>query len=256
VRWVSAVPLGLAIASTHPALADDDASVTRVAPCRPTVTCIADLAPPGTLEVEVGFELRRSGGAGTETIPLLVELPVAGWLELQVGDAGYTVTPASSYVDNVTLGAKVHIADQNGARPSLAVTATASLPTAAQTAYAHVTDGFVVAQASKDYGKLHLDANAGLDAWRLEGSPLYQPYAAVAASLPVTDRLSATVEPHAFADASPIAPRDIGVIAAVGFTARPWLVVDAAVDATVVEPTAIAGLVGVSIAPVRLWGTP
>jgi hypothetical protein len=35
---------------------------------------------------------------------------------------------------------------------------------------------------------------------------------------------------------------------------RPWLVIDAAIDGVAIGPHALAGLAGVSIAPVRIWG--
>lgn len=56
------------------------------------------------------------------------------------------------------------------------------------------------------------------------------------------------------ADAAPIAPRDLGAIAAIEYAVRPWLVVDAAAYLVVEDTRSIAGPAGVSIAPVRLWG--
>jgi hypothetical protein len=66
--------------------------------------------------------------------------------------------------------------------------------------------------------------------------------------------VSGTLEPHAFGDASPFATRDVGAIAAVAFSIRPWIVVDSAIDVAVAEPRAVAALVGVSLAAVRVWG--
>jgi hypothetical protein len=225
-----------------------------VLPCRPTVTCTADLAAPGTLEVELGYQFRRSDGVDTSTIPLLVKLPVTSWLELQLGDAGYTFVSGTSYLDNITIGAKLHILDQTAARPSFAITATASAPGPVQAGYAHLTDALVTAQASKDLGRLHLDADVGVIALSLEENPKIQPWAAVAATYAVTHQVGIVVEPHAFASASPIAPQDYGAIAAVEVAVKSWLIVDGAIDVTLSTPQAIAALVGVSIAPVRLWG--
>jgi hypothetical protein len=81
-----------------------------------------------------------------------------------------------------------------------------------------------------------------------------QPFAAVALSHAISTRWSATIEPHYFAYAEPLAPRDGGAIAAVAFAVRPWLVIDAAIDGVAIGPHALAGLAGVSIAPVRIWG--
>ncbi len=249
-RWVAPMLLQSLVARAD---APDD---RHVSPCRPTVTCTADLAPPGTLEIELGDQLRRvdNGGALEETTPFLVKLPLAHWVEVQLGGNGYTVAPGAHYFDNATVGAKLHVVDQGGQRPSLALTVTASIPTVAQRGYTRSYELFAVAHASKDYGKVHLDWNVGLALLQLEGSVVTQRFTAIAASYPLTGRLSATVEPHYFSDADPAAPRDIGAIAAIGYTIRPWLVLDGAVDVVFADQASVAGLAGVSIAPVRLWG--
>jgi hypothetical protein len=211
-----------------PAIAHGDD--LRVAPCRPTVTCTADLAAPGTLELELGYQL-RSGI--TQTTPFLIKLPVARWAEVQVGD--------DSVVDNPAVGVKLHVIDQTSYVPSVAFTVAASIPTSELIATAH---------ASKDLGRYHVDANAGVAAWQ----GVRQPFAAVAVTRALTDRWSATLEPHYYAYAEPYAQRDGGAIAAAEYSPRPWLVIDAAIDATVIGPHAVAGLAGISIAPARLWG--
>jgi hypothetical protein len=252
--WV-VVLSGFAAASAR---ADD----LHVLPCRPTVSCTADLAPPGTLEIELGYQAVRDDATGnvTQSTPVLVKLPVAHWLELQLGDNGYTVAPNTYYLDNVIAGAKLHVADQTDHRPSLALTVAASVPTVAQEGYTRTTDLFVTAHASKDFGKLHVDANIGLDAWQLEGpagpgapGTQYQPFVVAAATYAVTDKLGIALEPHYFASAGAIAPRNFGLLAAVEYAARPWLVVDAAVERVFLDQGSIAALAGISLAPVRLW---
>jgi hypothetical protein len=229
--------------------ADED----RVVPCRPTVTCTADLAPPGTLELELGDQLRRASGTYQDTTPFLAKLPLSSALELQLGSNGFTYSSDARYFDNMVMGAKVHFVDQSSRRPSLAVTASVSVPTASQRGYERIYAAGVVAQASKDLGHLHGDLDAGLTAEQLGGPRAYQPWAACAATYAVTPRLSVALEPHYFADASPFASRDAGAIAAVELTARDWLVVDAALDVTLWDQRAVMAIVGVSIAPVRLW---
>ena len=226
----------------------------KVAPCRPTVTCTADLAPPGTLEIELGYQLRRidEGSVYEHGVPLLAKMPFTTWLEAQLGSNGYTVTPMGSYFDNVTAGAKLHLLDQAGARPSIALTVTASIPTASQRGYTRIYDLFVTAHASKDYGSLHLDWNVGVDAWQLAGPTSAQPFTALAATYAVTPRTGVTLEPHYFADASPIAPRDVGLVAAATYSLRSWLVVDVAADVVVAAQASATLLVGVSLAPIRV----
>jgi hypothetical protein len=249
MRAAGVVALSVAASSAH---ADD----LHVAQCRPTVSCTADLAPTGTLEVEIGYQLRRADGTGTVTqsTPILVKLPVASWLELQVGDNGYTVAPKTSYVDNLIAGIKLHLADQTARWPSLAITAAASIPMPAQEGYTPITDVFLTAHASKDFGKLHVDANAGLYAWQVEGPVAYQPFAVAAGTYAVTEKLGIALEPHYFAYAQPVAPREFGVLAAAEYAARSWLVIDIAVERVFLDQGSVAALAGVSFAPVRLWG--
>jgi hypothetical protein len=234
----------VAIAAVVARVAYADGDDRHVAPCRPTLSCTADLVAPGTLEVELGYQLRRGGDVTTQTTPVLVKLPVAHWLELQAGDNGYTTGAGERYVDNVTAGAKLHVLDQTDARPSVAITVTAALPTHGP------FEAIAVAAASKDLGAYHVDGNAGIAA----GQSVVQPYVALAVTHPLSDRWSVTIEPHYFAYAEPLAVRDGGAIAAVAFAPRPWLVIDAAIDGVAIGPRSIAGLAGVSIAPARLWG--
>ena len=237
-----------------PAARAEDAVVV---PCRPTVTCTADLAPPGTLEIELGYQLRLpEAGATQQSVPVLAKLPLRKWLELQLGTNGFTRAGPARYVDNLVLGAKLHLRDQTATWPSLAVTVSASVPTVAQRGYVRAYDAAVVIHASKDVGHLHLDANVGLTADDLGGGRALQPWAAVAATWPVTKRVAIAVEPHYFADAAPLAPRDGGAIVALEVAARGWLIVDGAVDAVGWGPRSVAAIVGVSIAPARLWSGP
>ncbi len=239
------------LAGSRAVRADDD----QVLPCRPTITCTADLAPPGTLELEAGYQLRdASAGPTQQTTPFLAKLPVRRWIELQLGTNGVTTAGDARYVDNAIAGAKLHVRDQTPSWPSLAVTASASLPTVAQRGYVRAYDAELVVHASKDAGALHLDVNAGLYADDLGGARAYQPWVAAAATYPLGKRISLAIEPHYFADASPIAGRDAGAIVAIEVAPRGWLVFDGALDAVASEPRAIAAIAGVSIAPARLWG--
>jgi hypothetical protein len=251
VGWIAAC--SLFAASVHADPSDDD---LHVLPCRPTVTCTAELAPPGTLELELGYQLRRvnDGAAYEHATPILLKLPVATWVEAQLGSNGYTLTPIARYFDNVNLGVKLHLLDQSERRPSIAFTVAASVPTAAQEGYARAYDLFATAHASKDLGKWHVDWNAGLYAWQLEGPVAYQGFTALAASYAITGKLSATVEPHYFSEAAPISPRDAGAIGAIAYAVRTWLVIDGAIDVVFEDQSSVAGLVGISIAPVRVWG--
>jgi hypothetical protein len=240
VGWASVRGIAIVLSLVSATARADD---VRVLPCRPTVTCTAELSDPGTVELELGYQWRREAG-DTQTTPFLLKLPLAHWLEVQVDGNGYTAAPGARYVDDAVVGAKLHLLDQDSWWPALAVTASAAIP-------GH--DPFEViatVHASKDAGRYHVDVNIGLDAWR----NVRQPYAAIAVSRALTGRWSVAIEPHYFAYAEPLAQRDGGAIGALAFAARSWLVIDAAIDAVAIGPRAVAALAGVSIAPVRLWG--
>lgn len=249
-----AIAVSCALLAARAARADDDEP--HVAPCRPTVTCTADLAAPGTLEIEVGDQLRRGGDQTSNATPFLVKLPLATWLELQLGGNGLVYASGatgSTYVDDLIAGAKLHLADQTHLRPSLAVTLAVGVPSSNAPSGA-ATDLYATAHASKDLGALHLDANAGLYTYDVSGQTAYQPFVAVAAGYPLSARVTATLEPHYFARAGSTAQRDAGAIAAVAFAVRPWCVVDAAIDLVATDPRALEALAGISLAPARLWG--
>src|ERR1700722_2442530 len=82
----------------------------KAVPCRPTVSCTADLAAPGTTEFEGGSLFTSQGSAGNQTaFPILTKFTMAPWSQLQVGSNGYTVVhadPSAQYFDDVTVGNK------------------------------------------------------------------------------------------------------------------------------------------------------
>ena len=107
--------------------------------------------------------------------------------------------------------------------------------------------------ASKDIGKLHLDAVAGLQVFQLDGPVAYQPWGAVGATVPLDPSFAVAVEPHYYADAAPLAARDAGVMTALVYTVRPTVVIDVAIDLVGWDQRSVAGLAGITIAPPRLW---
>jgi hypothetical protein len=104
----------------------------KALPCRPTVSCTAELAAPGVLELETGAIYTSVTGTRALAVPFLVKQTVASFLQLQAGSNGYTVTHGPSpmsYFDNAVFGPKVHLFDQGDARPAFALSALASVPT-------------------------------------------------------------------------------------------------------------------------------
>ncbi len=228
-------------------------------PCRPTVSCTADLAAPGALEVEAGgFASVVAGGGRSFALPFLLKQTFTKLFQLQAGSNGYSrveggpTAPASTFFDNVVLGGKLHFFDQGRALPSLALTALASLPVSSG---GH--DGAIVTgHASKDLGPLHVDYNLGVNAaWGATGvAAASQPFTALALSVSPLPPFGLAVEGWIEAAALPYASRDGGVRACVTSTARPWLVLDFGGDAGFFPSTrAYSVFAGVTVIPVVFW---
>lgn len=228
-------------------------------PCRPTIACTADLVPPGTLEVEAGLIGKHLGGSTTQAgTPILAKLTVQPDLQLQLGSNGYIVQqgdPAGEYVDNIVAGAKLHLLDQTEAQPSLAVSAAIGVPVSAdQAAFTRAYDAFFTGYATRDFARLHVDANLGLNIWRIDGAALTQPWGAIAVSTDLRDRWTGMVETYAYADASPLAPRDGGLLVALAYAVHPWLIVDGGGDYGFVPSNRQMSLfVGLTWIPAVLW---
>jgi hypothetical protein len=200
-------------------------------PCRPTVSCTADLAAPGTLEAEIGGFFSKLGADDRLlSFPFLLKQTLTEALQLQVGSNGYTVTRGGSEVpnerhwDNLVLGPKLHVFDQTTSLPSIAFSVQASFPVDSG---GH--DGaFLTAHASKDLGPLHTDFNVGLDLWWQSGAggAAPQPFTALALSTTFLPPFGVVLEGYIFGGAEPYSSRDGGLRGAFTSTPLPWLVFD------------------------------
>ncbi len=262
-RSLSAVAAALALvlspSVSHAAGGGAPDDRDHVAPCRPTIACTADLSAPGTLELEAGYIHRALPASASQlATPFLLKLTLATWAQLQVGSNGYTAVQGGSparYFDNVTLGLKAHLADQTDLRPSLALTAAASLPTPpGEEGYLRAYDALFTAHASKDLGPVHADLNAGANVWRLSDHPLPQAFGALALSTNLVDPFAVSAEAYVFSSAAPVAGRDGGFLVALSHSPRKWLTFDLGSDVGFFPATrAFSVFVGMSIVPVVLW---
>jgi hypothetical protein len=250
--------MGLGPLHTTPSMTDLPDARDHALPCRPTVSCTADIAAPGTLEVESGLLFSKLDRQAREwSYPFLLKQTLTKLVQVQVASNGFTtvrgVAPAQ-YLDNVGVGAKLHVHDQGEIGPSLAVTAQLSVPTFHSDGYLRIYDGFLTGHASKDVAWLHIDWNVGLSLWRLDGPPLAQGFTALAFSTSLPPPFAIAVEGYAFSDAAPIAARDGGILVAVGMTPRPWLVFDFGGALGLFPSTRSYGaFVGMTIIPVVWW---
>jgi hypothetical protein len=254
--WSVGAALLVTAASAHAVEAPDARDSAH--PCRPTISCTADFTSPGTLEIEAGeLYSAAGGGARVASFPVMLKQTLTPLLQLQVVSNGYTFPgPPSqeSYLDNVAFGPKLHLHDQGDVSPSFAVSAQLSEPTFPAGGYTRMQDASFTAFASKDVGPIHGDFNVGLDLWRVPSTPSPQLFSALAFSTPLSSRLSAALEAYVFSDAAPVASRDGGIRAVLGFAARSWLVVDLGGDAGFFPDTrAYSFFLGATVIPAVFW---
>lgn len=98
---------------------------------RPDFTESASTISRGRFQLEAGYTLQRSAGGVTSTHSLpetLLRIGLPGGVEARVGQNLQAAGGRADFAD-LALGAKVALADQDGARPQLAVLLQSTLPT-------------------------------------------------------------------------------------------------------------------------------
>jgi hypothetical protein len=226
----------------------------HVLPCRPTIACTADIVPAGDLEIEAGMNSRRLRDGLTLTAPLLLKYSLSHEVQIQLGSNTLTAlrTQArSTYFDNVVGALKLHIVDQGAKRPALALSGALSVPTSPATGYVRAYNGLFTAYVTKDFGPLHLDFNAGVNALGFDNVATGQGFAALAGSTELTDDFGAMLEGYFFSEAQPYAPHDGGVLFALTHSPAPWIVFDVGGDVSYYPSTRyFSAFVGATFIPV------
>jgi hypothetical protein len=235
----------------------------RVLPCRPTISCSADIVPPGVLEVELGYGARRVRlGGFVSTQPVLVKLTALPWLQFQLGTNGYIFSSGAvprelRYVDDLSLGLKTHFVDQTMTTPSVAASAAWSIPSPDRDgAFPFAYDASFWAYVSKDVHRLHLDLNGGLNVWQFNlPARSYQPFVALAATVTLPLGTGVMAESYWFDDGGRIAPRDAGFLIAGSYAPNAGLLFDAGGDVSFFPSTRTYSVfAGVTFIAARLWG--
>jgi hypothetical protein len=239
------------------------ADSVRVLPCRPTISCSADIVPPGTVEVEAGYAGRYVQPDGfVHTEPLLLKLTLLPWLQAQVGNNGY-VTESGSIeralrYDDIWFSLKFHLLDQTSIAPSLALSASVSVPSFGPASdYPVAYDSSFWGYVSKDLGRVHLDLNGGANVWQMDRAVArtVQGFVTFATTVSLPLGFGAMGEVYGFSDAGPVAPEDAGALAAVSYSPRPSVMFDVGADAGAFPATRRMTLfLGVTFIPFRLWG--
>jgi Ca2+/H+ antiporter, TMEM165/GDT1 family len=253
--------LGALLVDTRNARAADPPGDTQTLPCRPTIACTADFVPPGAFELESGALFRHLGSSGRQwTFPFLAKLTLVPWFQFQVGSNGYSVAHGDvpeQFLDDVQIGGKIHLVDQQALRPSLSFSALASIPTVQGQGYLRTYDALLTAYVTKDFGPLHADFNVGENVWRVEGEPRPQEFVALAVSMNLPPPFGVMAESYYFTNAAPVAMRDGGFLFALSQSPRPWLMFDAGGDIGMFPSTrAYSVFFGMSVVPVLLWRSP
>jgi hypothetical protein len=229
-------------------------------PCRPTIACTADLVPPGSVEIEVGYLFRKLRDPVLQhSVPLLTKFTLTEWVQLQVGGNGPTFANApvpSRYVDDIVAGFKFHVADQSRRIPSLSWSVEVSAPVSSAPGFIRSVDLLYTIYVTKDFRWLHADLNLGLNLWQLDGPTKAAPWAALALSVELPRRFTVMAENYYFVDASPIAPQDGGLLIAVAYAPRSWLVFDVGGDIGYFQAQRpISVFAGMTVVPVDFWQT-
>jgi hypothetical protein len=227
-------------------------------PCRPTIACTADIVPPGAAEVEVGYLFRQlQGTTHQHAVPILLKLTLAAWVQLQFGSNGPTFANgpvATRYLDDLVTGLKLHVLDQSRRIPSLSWSVELSSPISTAAGFIRSYDLFYTLYATKDIGRLHADLNAGVNLWQLEGATKPQAWVALAVSTELPRRFTIMAENYYFSAAAPFAPQDGGLLVALAYAPRKWLVLDVGGDVGYFQSMrSYSVFSGMTITPVRFW---
>jgi len=189
------------------------------------------------LEIEAGYLARRAPPNGwVHAEPVLLKLTLAEWVQVQLGANGKVFTTGNvarslRYLDDITFGPKFHLLDQSGALPSIAVSASLSIPSwDRQLDFPYAYDTSFWGYLSKDEGPFHFDLNGGLTIWQFDVAPIYQGFVTFASSMAIALGFGAMAEVYTFSNAGRISPEDGGLLMGLSYAPVPWLMFDAVGD--------------------------
>lgn len=188
---------------------------------RPDFTESTLTIPSGHLQLESGYTFisNRHKGVRTRrhTFPeVLLRAGLANDVELRIAWAGWTrttelfraenevgrhesMTDASTGGNDLSLGAKIHLADQSGWRPDLGLIVAASLPTGHSAYSSGDVDPFVGLLWSYDLGEsFAIAGNMNLVMPTIDGDRIVESQSSVSLSYSINDRVGTFVEYFGF----------------------------------------------------------
>ncbi len=167
---------------------------------RPDQTESAVVVPRDHVQPETGWTFSRADESGQrsethEIAGTLVRVGLTERVELRVGWAGYISSDTADGPGDTELGAKIHLREERGRAPQLALLAAVSLPTGGDDFSSDEFDpSFRICASHELSERLSIGYNAGA-AWTSEsGSTLSNYQYTAALGIGVTDRLGAFVE--------------------------------------------------------------
>jgi len=226
-----------------------------VLPCRPTIACTAQIETAGLFILEAGYLLRKLDKQVTQhSVPFLLKLSFNDWLQGQLGSNGPTVTDGTlpaRFHDDVTAGIKARLFRREST--AISVSATLSAPLPAQPGYLRTWDAFFVGYLSQNLPLgVSADFNVGLDLWRIDGSPIAQPWVSLALDRELPAGFTAMAEVYRFEGAQPVSARDAGVLLALSYNVARWLVLDGGADFGLLRERSLSIFADLTLSPAHL----
>lgn len=194
----------------------------------------AEISARDTLEVETGY-VRSHGDSGlVNTAVALVRYSISDALRVEIGTDNLVAVQrgaATALFDGVYFGPKLVVLPQTEHRPAVAVSAVVALPThSGPDALIQTADTYLWGYLSKDLLGVHADLNLGFDVLSVDTRPAIQLVAAAAVSRALSDDFGAALELYTCEGGGMYEEHDAGALAALSYTATPWLTVQAGAD--------------------------
>jgi hypothetical protein len=230
----SAANLALLLFLLAPFADADEPPLTPV-PNRPTASTTAESVAAGVFEVEGGVEAADDHASANA----LLKLGATDHLELWLGGVPFqrveVLAPTrASGIGDLSVGFKLRALDHKNDVPSLGVLYLAKLPTASESRGlgSGKVDHAITLLVSKDFGKVHVDFNDGIEliGRAVESGFEHDFFTALAMSYSVSARWGLSAEISGFTSAIDGEDGTIALLGAVTYSPSPRMVLDAAVS--------------------------
>jgi hypothetical protein len=206
---------------------NQNSSEITAVPNRPTFATTAETVQRGVLEIEFGFE----AADGHQNLNGLLKFGLFKNLELRIANNPFERDQGVAGQTDTGAGFKYKIFPQKGARPTVSILYTATMPTATRGLGAGGVGQSVQLLVSKDFGKHHIDLNEGAQFVARQGAPGFDHnyFSAFSYSHPITERWGWTGEVAGFSWTNATTPATMTLLVAATYSPSPRLVLDGGV---------------------------